>query len=75
MVRSLETVDAPGTIICVECGELAHLASHPRPDEDFEAGQSVVYLCSDCGLRLDVVLDADGDEEDDSSRAWQHPMG
>ncbi len=73
--RSLGPVDPPETITCVECEGVAHLVSHPPPDQGFEQGQSVVYLCASCGLRLDVVLDTDEGDGDDSSPAWRHPIG
>ena len=49
------------TITCVECGGTAHLLSH-RPDDDpFQPGDNVAYTCSDCGNRLDLVLDEEAE--------------
>jgi len=50
-------MEVPERITCVDCGGDAGLASHPPPDEWFEPGDVVVYLCPDCGHRFDVVLD------------------
>lgn len=47
------------TITCVECGGVAHLSSF-EPDEGFEPGDIVAYVCEDCGNRHDIeVTDAD----------------
>lgn len=54
-------MDPASTITCVECGGTAHLLSHRPQDDPFEPGDVVAYTCSDCGHRLDVVLDADED--------------
>jgi hypothetical protein len=52
-------MDAPATIICVDCGGTCHLLSHPRPDEPFEPGDVVAYRCADCLDRWDIVLEDD----------------
>jgi hypothetical protein len=44
-------------IDCMECGGTAHLAQLIGPDDDIEAGDSVVYLCGECAQRWDVVVD------------------
>jgi predicted nucleic acid-binding Zn ribbon protein len=31
--------------------------SYPPPDEDFEPGDVVAYVCGECGHRHDVVVD------------------
>jgi hypothetical protein len=46
-------------INCMECGGTAHLAQPIGPEDDFEAGDSVVYLCGECAQRWDVVVDED----------------
>lgn len=53
-------IEAPATIVCVDCGGVCHLLSHPRPDDDgstgFDAGDIVAYRCEDCRDRWDLVL-------------------
>ena len=46
-------------IDCMECGGTAHLAQPIGPEDVFEAGDSVVYLCGECAQRWDVVIDED----------------
>jgi hypothetical protein len=46
-------------IDCMECGGTAYLAQPIGPDDDFEPGDSVVYLCGECAQRWDVVVDED----------------
>jgi hypothetical protein len=57
-----ERVDVPETIICVDCGGVAHLISYPPPDDPWEPGDIVAYRCADCLDRWDLVL---ADPEDD----------
>jgi hypothetical protein len=52
---------APERITCVECGGIAHRMSYP-PDEGFEPGDVVAYVCEDCGHRHDVELDPEAPE-------------
>ena len=62
---TLEPVDIPDTIICVDCGGTAHLLSYPRPDEPWKPGDIVAYRCADCLDRWDLVIDDDeGDQPD-----------
>jgi hypothetical protein len=49
-------VDAPATIVCVDCGGKCHLISY-APDEGWERGDVVAYRCEDCNDRWDMVLD------------------
>jgi len=56
-------MDAPAEIVCMECGGSARLLSVPPPDDDFEAGDVVAYVCTDCNHRIDMVLD-EGEEPD-----------
>jgi hypothetical protein len=49
-------VDAPATIVCVDCGGTCHLISY-APDEGWEPGDVVAYRCEDCNDRWDMVLD------------------
>ncbi len=44
------------TITCVECGGTAHLISF-EPEEGFAPGDVLVYRCSDCLDRWDVVYE------------------
>lgn len=49
-------MDMPTEITCIECGGEAHMMSFP-PDEGFEPGDVVAYVCEDCSHRSDVVVD------------------
>jgi hypothetical protein len=50
----------PASIVCVDCGETAHLLSVRG-----EAGEDrvAVYRCSGCWDRWDVVIEAEPDED------------
>ena len=52
-------VQAPKTIICVDCGGTCHLLAHP--ETEFQSGDPVAYRCADCMDRWDLVMP---DEED-----------
>ena len=52
-------VQAPTTIICVDCGGTCHLLAHP--ETEFQSGDPVAYRCADCMDRWDLVMP---DEED-----------
>ena len=54
-----QVVQAPLTIICVDCGGTCHLLAHP--ETKFEPGDPVAYRCADCMDRWDLVMP---DEED-----------
>jgi hypothetical protein len=47
------------TIVCVECGGAARLATPIGADDKLEAGEVVVYRCDECYGRFDVVVDED----------------
>ncbi len=47
------------TIVCVDCGGVAHLITPPREDGVWLEGDLVTYRCVDCRDRWDLVLDAD----------------
>jgi hypothetical protein len=47
------------TIVCVECGGAARLATPLRDDDEIAAGEVVVYRCDECYGRFDVVVDED----------------
>jgi hypothetical protein len=52
------------TIVCVECGGPARLATPIADDDVLEPGEVVVYRCDDCFGRFDVVIEeADLDDE------------
>lgn len=53
-------MNAPLAIVCVDCGEDAHLLSL-RGAEGEE--RVAVYRCSGCWDRWDVVLEAEPDED------------
>jgi hypothetical protein len=45
------------TIVCVECGGAARLATPLGPDDEVLAGDVLVYRCDECYGRFDVVVD------------------
>jgi hypothetical protein len=55
----------PETIVCVDCGGVCHLLSHPPPDEPFGPGDVVAYRCSDCMDRWDIVIPDEDDAHGD----------
>jgi hypothetical protein len=52
-------VEIDATIVCIDCGETAHMITFPPEERDWEPGDVVVYRCSGCGDRWDVVLPED----------------
>jgi len=52
-------------IACMECGGQAHLVQPLDPEIAVEAGDVMVYVCSDCNQRWDVVVDEADLIEDD----------
>jgi hypothetical protein len=50
------------TIVCVDCGGVAHLLSQAPPDDPFQPGDVVAYRCEDCLDRWDIVIEDDEDE-------------
>jgi hypothetical protein len=52
-------------IDCMECGGTAYLAQPIGPEDEFEAGDVVVYICGECAQRWDVVLDESDVDEDE----------
>jgi len=51
----------PTTIVCVECGGIAHLVSF-EPHEGWEPGAIVAFACEDCDHRHDLVIDDTADD-------------
>jgi hypothetical protein len=49
----------PDKLTCTECSGIAHRVGYLPPDEPLEPGESLPYLCEDCGHRMDVVLEDD----------------
>ncbi len=47
------------TIVCVECGGRAQLATPIDGEDAPGVGDVLVYRCDDCYGRFDVVVDAD----------------
>jgi len=45
----------PETIVCVECGGVAHLISFLPVDEPPDPAAVLAYRCSDCMERLDIA--------------------
>lgn len=58
----------PETIVCVDCGETAHLISFP-PEEGWSIGDPIAYRCRGCNDRWDLIVS----EEDDGSTASTYP--
>jgi DNA-directed RNA polymerase subunit RPC12/RpoP len=59
-------VTGPATeIVCVECGGTAHLIQALDPEAPPEAGDVLVYRCSECWERWDIVVDEEDVERDD----------
>ncbi len=48
----------PLTINCVECGGEAHRLPYD-PEDGFEPGDVVAYVCVDCDHRHDIVISED----------------
>ncbi len=46
----------PASIVCVDCGEIAHLLAVQGPDDE---DRVAVYRCSGCWDRWDVVVEAE----------------
>jgi hypothetical protein len=55
-------MEVDATIICVDCGETAHLISYPPEGGGWAPGDVLTYRCSGCGDRWDVVLAEDDAE-------------
>ncbi len=55
-------MEVPDRITCVECGGEAHRMGYAPPDEGFQAGDTIAFVCVDCGHRHDIVLEDDQDE-------------
>ncbi len=48
-------MDVPDTIVCVDCGQEARRLT-PVPEEGWSLGDSVVYRCTGCNDRWDLVV-------------------
>jgi hypothetical protein len=57
------TVPIVDTILCVECGGIAHLLTGFPPDDPPRPGDVLAYRCEDCMERLDIVLEDYEDAE------------
>ena len=53
----------PERITCIDCGGICHRLTE-EPELGWEEGQLVVYRCSDCNDRWDLVVD-ESDLEDE----------
>ncbi len=51
----------PSTIVCPDCGGMAHLITHLDPEAPLAPGEAVAYRCRDCLDRWDVIWDTDDD--------------
>lgn len=63
MGSSVGRVQPDPTITCVDCGETAHLLSYPPEDGVWQPGDVVVYRCSGCNDRWDIVLPGEDGED------------
>ncbi len=57
-IAAWEKLDVPEHITCVECAGEAHRFPG-TPEDGFEAGDIVAFVCVDCGHRHDVMIDAE----------------
>ena len=55
----------PATIVCVDCGGVAHLLTRPDDTGRFWPGDLVAYRCEDCLDRWDLEVPEEGEEGDD----------
>lgn len=51
-------------ITCIDCGEPCHLLSFPPEDGEFQPGDVLVYRCTGCGDRWDIVVPGEDGELD-----------
>jgi hypothetical protein len=51
--------EPPATIVCVDCGGVAHLVQAAEPENPYQAGDIAVYRCEDCLDRWDLELTAE----------------
>ena len=49
-------MDVPEEIVCVDCGQSAHLLTYP-PEEGWQIGDYVAYRCSGCNDRWDLIVE------------------
>ena len=59
----------PDTIVCIDCGGIAHLLTRHDDTERHWPGDLVVYRCEDCNDRWDLIVPEEGPPADDHS-AW-----
>ena len=63
-------------ITCIDCGEPCHLLSYPPEDGQWQPGDVVVYRCTGCGDRWDLVVsNEDGSIPDDDPHDDGSPDG
>jgi len=66
-------MDIPESITCIDCGQKAHLLSHP-PEDGWNMGDIAAYRCSGCNDRWDLVVEdpgsATGENESSFAREW-----
>lgn len=53
--------DVERTLICVDCGETAHLITRLPDEDDLYPGDALQYRCSGCGDRWDIVYEPEGE--------------
>jgi hypothetical protein len=49
-------VEVPRVIVCVDCGEAAHLVSYPPEEREWEPGDLTTYRCEACHDRWDLIV-------------------
>ncbi len=64
-------MNVPEEIICVDCGQTAHLISYP-PEEGWQIGDFIAYRCRGCNDRWDMVVEDTNSPASDSFdfRSW-----
>lgn len=68
--HSVGGMEPDPTITCVDCGETAHLLTHPPEDGQWQPGDVVVYRCSACNDRWDIVLPGEDGEDPTDDENW-----
>lgn len=53
-MTDIDPASPPPTIVCVDCGGVAHLLGAA---DDLEPGDVLIYRCADCLDRWDVVYE------------------
>lgn len=49
--------DVDRSIVCVDCGQTAHLVTEIADDEGLDPGDVLIYRCEACLDRWDIIYD------------------